>query len=57
MPNQQGSGIGLLTGNTLQKPVQLWDVSQDVSCISDVAAKNKDVIDEAVAIFQQGAYP
>ena len=39
------------------KPVQLWDLSSDVSCNEDLAASNIRIVEEALQIFLNGHEP
>ncbi len=53
MPRPPGSGIGLHPDN----PMQLWDLSSDVSCNEDVSATNIQVVEEALQIFLESHEP
>lgn len=36
-----------------EKPLQLWDLSSDISCKNDVAHSNKEIVEEALQIFNE----
>jgi arylsulfatase A-like enzyme len=39
------------------KPMQIWDLSSDVSCNEDLSATNIQVVEEALRIFQESHEP
>ena len=39
------------------QPLQLWDLSSDISCINDVAAINEKIVEEALRIFRESHEP
>ena len=40
-----------------EEPLQLWDLSSDISCKTDIAGSNKEIVEEALQIFKDSHKP